>query len=315
MTSVRVAVTNLQDVALAPGERRAQAQLALQELDRLTRLFQDILDMARIDAAAVNPDRQWVSPADVVDAAIAHIGPALAEHTLQIDADGLTRGPDRSSFDVDSPRPRARERRAVLAERCADRRARLDGDATARISSCGTTGQASTPSDLDHLFEPFYRGPENEARDRHRAGARDHPRVAGGRRRPDLVRERACRRRAVHDHGAVTRARRSTRRRRSHAVTRADRRRRAIDSRHHGAVASLTRVRGVHGDVREGLPGERRTGRSRPHHAGSRVAGHGRRRSVPAAAGRTLDADHRAVGARRERPTRSARSTPAPTTT
>ena len=55
VTSVRVAVTNLQDVALPPDERRAQAQLALQELDRLTRLFQDILDMARIDAAAVNP--------------------------------------------------------------------------------------------------------------------------------------------------------------------------------------------------------------------------------------------------------------------
>ena len=53
VTSVRVAVTNLQDVGLPPEERRAQAQLALQELDRLTRLFQDILDMARIDAAAV----------------------------------------------------------------------------------------------------------------------------------------------------------------------------------------------------------------------------------------------------------------------
>ena len=74
VTSVRVAVTNLQDVALPPDERRAQAQLALQELDRLTRLFQDILDMARIDAAAVNPERQWVSPADVVDAAVAHVG-------------------------------------------------------------------------------------------------------------------------------------------------------------------------------------------------------------------------------------------------
>ena len=65
---------------MPPEERRAQAQLALQELDRLTRLFQDILDMARIDAAAVNPERQWVSPADVVDAAVAHVAPALAEH-------------------------------------------------------------------------------------------------------------------------------------------------------------------------------------------------------------------------------------------
>ena len=90
VTSVRVAVTNLQDVTLSPDERQAQAQLALQELDRLTRLFQDILDMARIDAAAVNPDRRWVSPADVVDAAVTHVAPAIAEHALQIDADGLS---------------------------------------------------------------------------------------------------------------------------------------------------------------------------------------------------------------------------------
>ena len=87
VTAVRAAVSNLQDAALAPEERRTQAQLALQELDRLTRLFQDILDMARIDAAAVNPDRHWVSPADVVDAAAAHVAPAVAEHSLQIDAD------------------------------------------------------------------------------------------------------------------------------------------------------------------------------------------------------------------------------------
>ena len=88
VTSVRVAVTNLQDVTLSPEERQAQEQLALQELDRLTRLFQDILDMARIDAAAVNPDRRWVSLADVVDAAVSHVAPAVADHALQIDADG-----------------------------------------------------------------------------------------------------------------------------------------------------------------------------------------------------------------------------------
>ena len=67
--------------ALSPEERHVQSQLALQELDRLTRLFQDILDMARIDAAAVNPERQWVSPADLVDAAVAYVGPRIAEHS------------------------------------------------------------------------------------------------------------------------------------------------------------------------------------------------------------------------------------------
>ena len=142
VTSVRVAVTNLQDVTLSPDERQAQAQLALQELDRLTRLFQDILDMARIDAAAVNPDRRWVSPADVVDAAVTHVAPAIAEHALQIDADGL------SEIQID-PRLTSTALAHVLENagrasrrpgrrfRCAHGQSRM-----APTSSCGTTARA-----------------------------------------------------------------------------------------------------------------------------------------------------------------------------
>jgi two-component system sensor histidine kinase KdpD len=47
LTAVRVAVENLRR-DLAPEERRGQADLAAAELARLTRLFQDILDMARL---------------------------------------------------------------------------------------------------------------------------------------------------------------------------------------------------------------------------------------------------------------------------
>ena len=145
VTSVRVAVTNLQDVALPPDERRAQAQLALQELDRLTRLFQDILDMARIDAAAVNPGaavglarRTSSTPPSLTSA------PALAGHTLEIDADGADRDPGRSALDVHRARARAGERRHGT-RRTARRSPFAPGPrATARISSCGITGPGST---------------------------------------------------------------------------------------------------------------------------------------------------------------------------
>ena len=46
----------------AADERRGAGSAAIAELDRLTRLLQDILDMARIDAAAIRVDRQWVPP-------------------------------------------------------------------------------------------------------------------------------------------------------------------------------------------------------------------------------------------------------------
>jgi two-component system, OmpR family, sensor histidine kinase KdpD len=159
VTSVRAAVSNLQDVALVPEERRAQAQLALQELDRLTRLFQDILDMVRIDAAAVNPDRQWVSPADVVDAAAAHVAPAVAEHNLQLDADDLT------EIQVD-PRLTSTALAHVLenAGQYSPKGATIFVRAWTESDGAHFVvrdyGPGLDPSDLDHLFEPFYRGPK-----------------------------------------------------------------------------------------------------------------------------------------------------------
>src|SRR5688572_9974837 len=158
VTAVRVAVTNLQDLALSPSERQAQAGLALEELDRLTRLFQDILDMARIDAAAVNPERQWVSPADVVDAAVAYVAPTLAEHELRVDAD------DRAEIQVD-PRLTSTALAHVLenAGRYSPRGAaiavRAWTDGAGAHFTVRDHGPGLEPADLDHLFEPFYRSP------------------------------------------------------------------------------------------------------------------------------------------------------------
>ena len=53
LTAIRVAASNLQAPSLTSDERREQSDLILAEAERLTRLFQNILEMARIDAGAV----------------------------------------------------------------------------------------------------------------------------------------------------------------------------------------------------------------------------------------------------------------------
>ena len=52
LTAIRVAASNLQASWPDERERREQSDLILTEVDRLTRLFQNILEMARIDAGA-----------------------------------------------------------------------------------------------------------------------------------------------------------------------------------------------------------------------------------------------------------------------
>jgi two-component system, OmpR family, sensor histidine kinase KdpD len=78
LTAIRVAAANLTAAAFPSDERAGQIAIVQQEVQRLTRLFQNIVDMARIDTESVEPEREPVTAADVVDAAEQLVEPALA---------------------------------------------------------------------------------------------------------------------------------------------------------------------------------------------------------------------------------------------
>ena len=113
--------------------------------------------MARIDAASILVDRQWVAAADVVDAAMAHVRHALLGHALRVDADSEL------AVEID-PRlvsvalshllenaslysPRDKE---ILVH------ARVEPDGL--HISVTDHGPGLDRNELDHLFERFYRG-------------------------------------------------------------------------------------------------------------------------------------------------------------
>lgn len=157
LTAIRVAVENLRQQNLPADARRAQAQAALSELDRLTRLFQDILDMARIDASAIRIDRQWITPADVVDAAAAHVRHELEGRALRVEAD--------SDAEVEIDPKLTAAALAHLIENAAHYSpAHRPITVSARVERDGLRvtvqdeGPGLDPGELDHLFERFYRG-------------------------------------------------------------------------------------------------------------------------------------------------------------
>ena len=113
--------------------------------------------MARIDAAAIRVDRQWVTAADVVDAASAHVRHTLEGHALRVDAD--------SDMEVDIDPRLASVALSHVLENAAqysppDREILVHG----RIEPDGLhvsvtdRGPGLDPGELDHLFERFYRG-------------------------------------------------------------------------------------------------------------------------------------------------------------
>jgi two-component system, OmpR family, sensor histidine kinase KdpD len=156
LTAIRTAVSNLDSPALPEDQRREQARLASGQLDRLTRLFDEILDMARIDAGSVHPRRAWTTPAEIVEAAVAHASVALAGRDVRIDA------PDDISVEID---PRlASSALGHLLENAAQYAP--DGPISVRGWIEGPElrldvrdqGPGLSVQELERLFEPFYRG-------------------------------------------------------------------------------------------------------------------------------------------------------------
>jgi two-component system sensor histidine kinase KdpD len=85
LTAIRVAASNLQASWLADGDRREQSDVILTEVERLSRLFQNILEMARIDAGALSADVRWVHPSEILEAARDQVEHTLSRHRLEVD--------------------------------------------------------------------------------------------------------------------------------------------------------------------------------------------------------------------------------------
>jgi two-component system, OmpR family, sensor histidine kinase KdpD len=156
LTAARVAVENLRG-DLTPTDRKAQADLAATELERLSRLFQDILDMARVDASAIVVERQWVTAAEVIDAAMAHVRHALDGRDVQVHADAemaIEIDPRLASGALSHLLENAAQYSPASQPIVVEGRADGDGLHAAVVDR----GPGLDPGELDHLFERFYRG-------------------------------------------------------------------------------------------------------------------------------------------------------------
>jgi K+-sensing histidine kinase KdpD len=163
LTAIRVAATNLQASWLTEPQRREQSDLVLSEVERLTRLFQNILDMARIDAGAVGTDLQWVHPSEIVQAARDLVLHTLAGRTVETTVVGD------HLVNVD-PRLTASALAQLLdnAAKYSPPGSPISVTTVTREDGLTITvqdeGPGISPADLPHLFDRFYRGHQTKPR-------------------------------------------------------------------------------------------------------------------------------------------------------
>jgi two-component system sensor histidine kinase KdpD len=163
LTAIVVAASNIKSPALSDDDRADQSDLILGEAERLTRLFQNILDMARIDAGAIETEARWTHPSEIVAAARELTRHALERHHVTIDTEAdvpLRLDPRLTALAV-----------AHLLENAAKytppgSRIEVRGGATDRGLEIRVRdhGPGIAPADLPRLFERFYRGAPTKAR-------------------------------------------------------------------------------------------------------------------------------------------------------
>lgn len=161
LTAVTVAANNLKASWLSEEERREQTDIVLAELGRLNRLFQNLVDMARIEINAVAAEQEWVQPAEIVEAAVRQVEHALHQHRVELDVTV-----DKTLVRLD---PRLTSAAlAQLLENAAHYSPASSPITVQVVLSADEVqiavrdhGMGIAPEDLDHVFDRFYRGKNN----------------------------------------------------------------------------------------------------------------------------------------------------------
>jgi two-component system sensor histidine kinase KdpD len=163
LTAIRIAASNIKAPEVGGEERLEQADLILTEVEHLTRLFQNLLEMARIDAGAVATEPRWAHPSEIVAAARDQV-----EHTLQGHKVSVAIDPD-VPVRLD-PRVTATALAHLLENAAQYSPPGSTIEVSARVGDEGLAirvrdqGPGIAASDLPHLFERFYRGAAAQAR-------------------------------------------------------------------------------------------------------------------------------------------------------
>lgn len=163
LTTIRVAASNLQAEWLTAADRREQSDLVLAEAERLTRVLQNILEMARIEAGGVMAQMRWAHPREIVEAACDLVQQTIRHHqlTVAVPADVLVRLDPRLTAAALSHllENAAQYSTAGTAIEVA---ATVDGGRLAL--SVRDHGGGIAAADLPHVFDRFYRGGTDRVR-------------------------------------------------------------------------------------------------------------------------------------------------------
>jgi two-component system, OmpR family, sensor histidine kinase KdpD len=87
LTAILTAADALDSPSISPDERADMTRAIREEAVRLSRLIDNLLDLSRLEAHAAEPQREWCSIEEILEAAVAELGLSGDRFTFSIAAD------------------------------------------------------------------------------------------------------------------------------------------------------------------------------------------------------------------------------------
>jgi two-component system sensor histidine kinase KdpD len=154
------------DVAWTADERQGFAQAIEQEAERLNRLVGNLLDLSRIEAGSLRPQKSWQDVEALVDDTVDRLRSVTARHRFQLDLQKDLPPAWLDPVEVGQVIYNLVENATKYAPPETDIALEVRRQASALVVTVSDRGPGVPPQSIPYLFDPFYRVMDGRPRPR-----------------------------------------------------------------------------------------------------------------------------------------------------
>ncbi|MBC8332043.1 MAG: HAMP domain-containing protein [Anaerolineae bacterium] len=173
LTSLHVMIAAMADgVVDDPATIARYLRQSQNEIDRMSKLLDDLFELAQLDAGFHDLDFQWISLPDLISdtlesfAARAHVQGVTLDGHVDNQVDLVWAAPEKLSRVLDNLLSNALR----YTPNSGSIRLRAEATDDAIVVTVHDSGEGINPKDVPHIFDRFYRGEKSRMRDQNESG-------------------------------------------------------------------------------------------------------------------------------------------------
>ncbi len=159
LASIKASASSLlqDDVQWSDDERRSFALAIEHEADRLNRLVANLLDMSRIEGGALKPEKEWYPIDELIHDVLGHMQPLLHDREVQTDIPDDLPPVQLDYLEIEQVLTNLIENAVHYTPSDSSIDVSVHTEEDQLVISVADRGPGIPPSDLEHVFDKFYR--------------------------------------------------------------------------------------------------------------------------------------------------------------